>query len=320
MKNFFAIAVNTFKEAIREPIFCVLLLCSVVMIAHFPTLALFVFNDQIKMVLDSSMATTTFIGLLTAVLCASHTVSQEMRNGTVLLLMSKPVARASFVLGKIAGITVACLLFVWICNAATWISLYVAVDQFRLNFALYFTFVSLIAFAALLGLAANYWRNSSFAAVVTGALALVTTAMGLWCLIFGTPDPTLLMGDVLLVLALLFFAVAAMAVLAVIFALRFDMVANLCICSVIFFIGLVSGHLFRPDSDSELINLICGTMYAILPNWQFFWLADALAGRQAVPVSYVGWAAVYVVLYIVLACMWAVAFFQTQEVAKDTRN
>ena len=86
MLNFFKIAGNTFKESVREPIFALLLMCAVLLIANFPFVAIFVFYDQVKLVVDSSMATTMLFGLFAAVLCSSNTVSREMRDGTVLLL------------------------------------------------------------------------------------------------------------------------------------------------------------------------------------------------------------------------------------------
>ena len=89
MWNFFKIASNTFKESVREPVFCLLLVCALVLIAHFPSVALFVFYEQLKTVVDSSMATSMLFGLFAAVLASSHTVAQEMRNGTVLLLLSQ---------------------------------------------------------------------------------------------------------------------------------------------------------------------------------------------------------------------------------------
>ena len=323
MRNFFAITKNTFTEVLREPIFCILLLCSSSLIALLPALALFVFDSQIKMVIDSALATTTFVGLLTAILCASQTVTREMRDGTVLLLLAKPVARVSFVLGKIAGITAAAMFFVWICNAMTVISIYVATDQFWYNFALLYTTIGVIAVSAVIALAANFWRDYSFASVFTIVLLLASTAIVAFCLIFLEERrfemQALSMVEVAKVLLLIFFAVAAMSVIAVIFALKFELVANLCICTLIFFIGLVSGHIFATDHDSALVNSICSFFYAVTPNWQFFWLADALASGRTVPWSYVGAAAGYVVLYIFLGCLWAVTIFQTQEAAKNAR-
>jgi hypothetical protein len=84
--------------------------------------------------------------------------------------------------------------------------------------------------------------------------------------------------------------------------------------------GLVSSYLFQRQTDSEIVNVIFSTLYAILPNWQFFWLADAIAVQRNIPVSYVIDAVVYVALYVIILSMWAVAIFQNKEVAGDTRN
>ena len=86
MFNFFKITSNTFKESVREPIFFLMLFAALVLIGHYPSAALFVFSEQLKLVVDSSMATSLIFGLVAGVLCASHTVAREMRNGTVLLL------------------------------------------------------------------------------------------------------------------------------------------------------------------------------------------------------------------------------------------
>ena len=115
MSHLYRISVNTFRESIREPVYFLMLLASLLLIGHFPWLTIFVFFEQLKLVVDSAMATTMLFSLAIAVLCASYTVSREMRNGTVLLLLSKPVPRWSFVLGKIFGIMLASVLFCVIC-------------------------------------------------------------------------------------------------------------------------------------------------------------------------------------------------------------
>ena len=43
MFNLFRVASSTFKESIREPVYCLLLVCAAVLIAHFPAISLFVF-------------------------------------------------------------------------------------------------------------------------------------------------------------------------------------------------------------------------------------------------------------------------------------
>ncbi len=318
MRNFFKIADNTFKESVREPVYFLMLLCALGLIAHFPSMALFVFSDQIKLVVDSSMATCLLFGLLAAVLCASHTVAREMRNGTVLLLFSKPVHRWTFVLGKIVGIVLAVLLFTVLCSLAAFVSVYVATDQFRMDMAAYFTFLGVVVVACAYGMLRNYFSGAAFPASATLGLTVLLPIFVVYC-ILTKEHPTVELRDLAYGLILINFAAAAMGTLAVVFATRLDVVANLGVCSCIFFLGLISNYLFARDTGSEVLNFLGAIAYAVFPNWQYFWLADALAVNRAIPGSYVGWAALYVVIYIALCSMWAVALFQNKEIAGDTR-
>ena len=93
-----------------------------------------------------------------------------------------------------------------------------------------------------------------------------------------------------------------------------------CVCTAVFFAGLVSSFLFQRTTDSEVLNAVCACFYAVFPNWQFFWLADAVAMKRHIPGGYVVMAAAYMGLFVVIAATWAVVLFQNKEVAGDTRN
>ena len=321
MFNLFQLTRNTFRECIREPIFFVLLITALALIGHFPTVTLFVFSEQLKLVVDSAMATCLVFGLFAAVLCASHTVSREMRNGTVLLLLSKPVSRWSFICAKIFGIISAVIVFVFICNIATIISVYIAKDQFRLDMTVYGIFFGILIVSATIGCLCNFFYGKSFPGTAIVAIMILLPLYCLALFLFQPHPEELIMKDLVVALTLLFFSVSVMATITVVFSTRLEMVANLTVCCVIFFLGLISNYilnLFQP-SNSEFVNFIGGFFYALLPNWQFFWMADALASRQSIPLSYLLWAGLYVVLYISFCSMWAIGFFQSREIAKDTR-
>ena len=319
MFNLWKIAVNAFRESLREPVYFLMLLAALLLIAHYPSAAIFVFSEQLKLVVDSSMATTLLFGLVVSVLCSSYTVAREMRNGTVLLLMSKPIQRWSFVLGKILGIGMAGTLFVAVCNFATFISVYIATDQFRFEMALYFTMLGILAVSCLIGMLANYLKGSSFPEIATFAAAVLVPLFAVYCYITGE-HPALGLQDLTKALLLVNFAVLTMATFAVVFATRLDVVPNLCVCTAIFFAGLVSSFLFQRTTDSAVLNEICSVFYAVFPNWQFFWLADAVAVKRHIPDKYLLDAALYLVTYILLGSTWAVATFQNKELAGDTRN
>jgi len=129
----FHIARNTFRETLREPIYLLLLLSALTLIGLYPMFSFFVFRQQVKLVVDSSMATTMVFGWVTAVLSASHAISREIRTGTALLVLSKPVDRPTFLTAKIAGILAALLVFWFLCTLDVMVAVRIARDQFHLD-------------------------------------------------------------------------------------------------------------------------------------------------------------------------------------------
>ena len=315
MLNFFHIARNTFRECLREPIFFILLVAAISLIGLFPSLSLFVFREQIKLVIDSSMATTLVFGLVAAVLCASNTIYREIKNGTVLSLLSKPVSRWNFIIAKMAGILATLSVFVFSCNAATVISIRVANDQFQLDFFTFYTYYGMIALCSLWGAFRNFYSRKSFPASTIVSMLITIPAFVLFLQVMPLDGNAMLFPwEVLPALVLLFFAVWSMGAITVMFSAKLDMITNLCASSALFFAGLVSDYFL---GGSEASFSMAAIVYAIIPNWQFFWLADALASKTPIPWAYVGWAAVYISLYISLCSIVAVNLFIDKEVAEN---
>src|SRR5262245_3091778 len=107
MRQFVAIAINAFMELIRQPVFLLLMTASALFCVFLASIPYFGFGDDPKLVKDSTLAVTLFAGLLGAVLCASNSLAREIRTGTALAVLSKPVGRTSFLLAKYAGLAAA---------------------------------------------------------------------------------------------------------------------------------------------------------------------------------------------------------------------
>ena len=116
-------------------------------------------------------------------------------------------------------------------------------------------------------------------------------------------------------LLLLFPAVCIMSALAVGFSTRFDVVPSMCLCTLMFFLGLMSSFLFGREVADPALSTIYSLLYAAIPNWQFFWMADAMAIHRAIPTGYVLWAFGYALLYSLIISVWAVVLFQNRETA-----
>ncbi|HEY2329743.1 MAG TPA: hypothetical protein VGI63_08015, partial [Verrucomicrobiae bacterium] len=113
---------------------------------------------------------------------------------------------------------------------------------------------------------------------------------------------------------LILFALWILAALALACSTRLDMIATLAVCSGVFLIGLMSDYLFGIPAAKG--SWWASTLYSLVPNWQLFWLADALeTGKTAFHWAYVGQALGYVIFYAGAALAVAVALFDDRELS-----
>ena len=98
------IARATTKEAVRQPIFLLCMALAIVSLALNYVLPYFSLGEDVKMLKDCGMATILITGLLIAVWTASTSVADEIDGKTAMTLLSKPINRRQFVLGKYIGI------------------------------------------------------------------------------------------------------------------------------------------------------------------------------------------------------------------------
>ncbi len=103
MKSF-TIALATAKEAIRQPAFFVLAAIAGFWLIASIFIAYFTFGEDIKMYKDTGLTTISFACLILALLTASSTVAEEIEGKTAITLLSKPINRRQFIVGKFLGI------------------------------------------------------------------------------------------------------------------------------------------------------------------------------------------------------------------------
>ncbi len=104
-----AIALNTFREAIRNRILYLLLVFAVVMISFAQILSLLTVGSEEKIIKDFGLASIDIFGVLTSVFIGIGLVSREIERRTVYTLLAKPIHRFEFVLGKYAGLVLTLL-------------------------------------------------------------------------------------------------------------------------------------------------------------------------------------------------------------------
>ena len=130
MRQFITIATNAFMELVRQPIFLLLTTLSSLFIVFLAAVPYFAMGEDGKMVKDSSLATMLMIGLFVAVLSASASVAHEIRTGTALAVLAKPVGRAKFLLAKYCGLAAALVVLCYVNTLATLLASRMAFDAY----------------------------------------------------------------------------------------------------------------------------------------------------------------------------------------------
>src|SRR5260370_26071162 len=87
-------------DLIRQPVFLLLMTSSALFEIFLATPYYFAFGDEPKLVKNSTLAVMLLAGLLGAVLSASASLARELRLGTALAVLSKPVGPPQFLLAK----------------------------------------------------------------------------------------------------------------------------------------------------------------------------------------------------------------------------
>ena len=98
------IAAATAKETIAQPLFTLLVGIGVVALVAYVFIPYNTFGEDVKMLKTSGMTTIKVLAIIMALWTASTSVADEIEGRTALTVLSKPVGRRQFILGKFLGI------------------------------------------------------------------------------------------------------------------------------------------------------------------------------------------------------------------------
>lgn len=321
--RFYSIAQNTFLETIRQPIFGVILILTAVLLILNVALAANTLDDDDKLLLDLGLSTLLLSGLFLSAFSAAGILNREVENKTVLTVVSKPVSRPLFILGKFAGLQIALALAFFLSAMVFVLAQRHGVLQNSsdpwdgpvLAFGFGSVFVSLIAAGFC-----NYFYGMHFS---TTAIFFVTPLLTLTLIVVGFLDESwksipfgsnYIGGQVIIAAFLVFLVVELTATVALAASTRTGQVMTLVICTGFLFVGIITDYAFGQHADSSFLASIA---YGILPNIGPFWVIDGLyaeSAATAVPFTYVGYVTAYAALMTIAILAIAIAAFQRREV------
>jgi ABC-type transport system involved in multi-copper enzyme maturation permease subunit len=117
------IALNTFRESVRDRVLYNLVLFVLLLVIASVIMGRIAVGQEAKIAIDVGLSAMTIFGVLIAVFIGIGLVSKEIEKRTISVILSKPVNRSTFILGKYFGLCLTLLVNTTVMAAAITIAL-----------------------------------------------------------------------------------------------------------------------------------------------------------------------------------------------------
>ena len=155
IRRTFAIAVHTFKECVRDKVLYNLIVFALLLIGAAVVFGRISVGIQQIILVNLGLSSISIFGLLMAIFIGISLVWKEIERKTLYNVLSKPVSRAEFILGKYLGLFLTLLVNTAIMTAGFYVALWI--EKRRFEFAdlapLEAVYFILLQFAIIVGLA-----------------------------------------------------------------------------------------------------------------------------------------------------------------------
>ncbi|MFN8392402.1 MAG: ABC transporter permease subunit [Bdellovibrionota bacterium] len=112
MIRVWAIVINTFREAIRNKILYSVLLFMALIMGASALFASVTIGDQLQVIKDCGLFSLSFFGAIITIITGVSLLNKELKQKTIYNILSKPISRWEFLLGKHLGLTLTVSLLV----------------------------------------------------------------------------------------------------------------------------------------------------------------------------------------------------------------
>ncbi|MCP4155258.1 MAG: ABC transporter permease subunit [bacterium] len=136
-----AIALNTFKEAARNKVFYLLVAFGVLAAISSKIVSLLTLGDHVKVLKDVGLASINFFSVLIAVFTGVNLVYKEIDKKTIYNILSKPIPRSSFIIGKFLGLAYTLLVALLAMVVMFVLFLWVSTGEIDSRLLVYFLFL-----------------------------------------------------------------------------------------------------------------------------------------------------------------------------------
>jgi ABC-type transport system involved in multi-copper enzyme maturation permease subunit len=113
-----AIALNVFRESVRDKVLYSLVLFAIILMAASYLIGQLTAGQDVKIIKDLGLSATSIFGLFIAVFIGIGLVSKEVERRSVYSLLAKPIHRYQMIAGKYAGLVLTLIVNITIMTAA----------------------------------------------------------------------------------------------------------------------------------------------------------------------------------------------------------
>lgn len=299
-----AVAQAAFREGIRQPMFWLLSSLALFALMVSPFIPYFTFGEDLIMVKELGYDTIMLAAVVFGTLAASIFVSEEIEGRTAVTLMSKPISRRQFLLGKFLGILL---------------------SAFLMSAMLFCIFQAVLLYKHWLDrmdpVPNPDWIKSylSISTLPSETKDLIS-GMAFWIQHSLETFPGLILS---------FCQVSVLVSISVSLATRVPMVVNLSTVLVIYFLAHLTPVLVAigekakatdPDSPvSRLLGFMAGIFDLFLPGLEFFRVGPAIVGDSPpdfIPFAiYVLSVSFYGLIYTAVALIVGLILFEDRDLA-----
>ena len=281
MPKLAAVALSTAKSDMAQPLYAILMAAGIFGLIVFVFIPYNTFGDDIKQLKDSGLSLILIISILQSVWAASSSVAEEVEGKTALTVLSKPVSRRDFILGKFAGIGWSTGLMVAILGLLLLVTVaYKPIYDYREG-----------------GYEVNYQPQNNDPTWHDCHREMVQTVPGI---------------------VLAYLEVLVIAALSVAISTRLPMIANFIICFAVYVLGHLTPLLVQSQVVAEQLPPVVffGRLIAtVLPVLDHFNIQASVAAGVPVPLVYLAWSLVYCALYSSVAMLLALTLFEDRDLA-----
>lgn len=172
-----AITLNTFREAIRDRVLYNLVVFVLLLVASAPLFGTISIDIEKLVLVNVGLSSISFFGVVIAILVGVGLVSKEIEKKTLYTILSRPVRRWEFIVGKYFGLVMTLVVNAALMTAGFYLALLITAHKLTrpdagLLIAVYFIILSLLMMTAITLLFSSF-STPVFSAIFSFALFVI---------------------------------------------------------------------------------------------------------------------------------------------------